>query len=261
MIITKELAGGFVYLAAIVSKLFKYNFSPDPELLKVQSLVMAIQSGLKKIKIIIENEVDVNEEEFIEFVNAYSGLIGRLLQEIDYMKEGKKFLDIFSKKKDLGPSFAMSIVSPGRNPFFYGEEEEEKIVPWGYSRKLVETVEMKLDSVLGEFSNYETKLEDIRCSVPDIEKSILFLYKDEMRIKKLSDFGVADFNQLAMQDPVKFGNRQSLPSSVAENLVSYAKTITVRSSMIIEEKIVRAMSYEGIDDAKGTEVSPHRLNL
>lgn len=259
MIITKEIAGGFVYLAAIVSKLFKSNFSPDPELLKVQSLVMAIKSGLKNIKIIIEKEVDVNEEEFIEFVNAYSGLIGMLLLEIDCMKEEKKILNNFSQKKDLGYTSAISMFSSKRKSFFSGEEEEE--VPWGTPGDLVQIVEMKLDSVLGEFSKYETKLEDIRRSVPDIEKSILFPYKNELRIKKLSDFGVADFNQLAMQDPVVFGNRESLPSSLAKNLVSYAKTITVRSGMNIDEKKVKAMSYEGIGDAKGTEVSPHRLKL
>jgi hypothetical protein len=227
MIITKEIAGGFVYLAAIVSKHFKINFSPDPELLKVQRLIMDILGGLKTIKFWIEKEEDVKEEEFIKYVNAFSGLIGMLLLEIGYMKEEKKFLNFFGRNEVLAKS--SSPISVKWKSILYGEEEE--LVKWGTPGGFVEKTSMKLDSVLCDFSNYETQLEDIRCSVPDIESSIPFSYKDEMRIKKLSDFHVSDFYELAMQDPVEFGNREFIPHTLAENLVAYANIITTRSEI------------------------------
>lgn len=241
MIITKEIAGGFVSLAAIISYLFKKHFILDPELLTVKSLVSQVHASLKTFKHWIENEADIKEEEFIKYVNAFSESVGMLLLEISYMQEEKKFLSLFGENKDLArssfrmPTFGVPFSEEEeepvrwRLPFF---KEEEEPVRWGTpDRKLRETVSMKapFESVLSDFSNYETQLEVIRRSVPDIESSIFFPYKDEMRIKKLSDFGVANFNQLAALDPVEFSNRESIPRSLAENLVSYAGTITARS--------------------------------
>ena len=230
MIITKEIAGGFVYLAYSVLELFKSNFSPDPELPKVQNMIMYIRVGLKTIKFWIEKEEDVKEKNFINYMNGFSRLTGMLLLEIGYMNEENKILKKLSRNERL-----VSTSSPiplKRESMFFEEEKDEKTFKWPPSGDLKDIITMRVDSVLSAFSNYETKLDVIRCSVPyDFEKSILFPYKDEMRIKKLSDFGVVNFNQLAKQDTVEFGNRESLPISDAEILVSYAKTLTVEFGM------------------------------
>jgi hypothetical protein len=226
MIITKEIAGGFVFLAENVSNFFKINFSPDSELLNVQIMINNIQGGLNKIKFWIEKKEDVKEEEFITYVNMFSGRIGMLLLEIGYMKEEKKITSRLARNKKLVDTSKKTGI---KRPFFLKEKTE--LVKQPNVGSLTDIIEMKLDMAISDFSYYDTRLEVFRCSLPDIKSSIPFFYKGEMRIKELSDFHVPNFVALAMQDPVEFGNRESIPPAVAQGLVAYANIKTIRSEI------------------------------
>jgi len=214
MIITAGLIGGIISLADTTEKLLVRHFTPDPKLQRVKYLVSDIHTRLETTAFWIRDETDVNERRVIEFLDEITRRIGELIREIDGMLGDKKrFLSRFGRNRQITSS-SYQISFESAMPSFY----------FGKSAPLIEVepAEPTLDSVLSNFSNIETQLNAASTIVPNIENSVIFQYKGDMWVKKLSDFKIPDIYQLAKQDPVELSERASISRPLARDLVSYA---------------------------------------
>jgi len=90
--------------------------------------------------------------------------------------------------------------------------------------------ENDIDLVIKDLSIIETQLDKASLSPlwekSEYESSIILPYRDELRVKNISDFGLPMTNiyQLSQIDPLDFSKRASLPLPLAKKLVKYGES-------------------------------------
>ena len=186
------------------------------EIMEVKTYFTELRGHLEEIKGLTKKGEAVDANKFIEIITDLLVLVNQFIQKINrilLINDSQRSLSMHDELFGSGYS-VKKFVSPR---FFFKDLPQIKD-------------ENDIDLVIKDLSSIETQLDKASLSPlwekSEYESSIILPYRDELRVKKISDFGLPMTNvyQLSQIDPFNFSKRASLSLPLAKKLVKYGES-------------------------------------